>query len=791
MGNSQSEDARSNCYNFETSQISATQIPRHDLPDVIAKPQRKSAFLEVGLGRDDALVSEKMKRESVCSQTSLKHHMRRTDKAETRLTANSSARSRQSFTNRSTLFRALMVLGAAVAILSLFSALNISVPLASHVVEAGEIETVMLRSKLSSRPLLERQDNSVDVCKRWAHMSAIVNGTLYIYGGEATTNPDQTNDTWNNNFLSLDLTKTWQIGSPSLTSEARPSELPAISLGTVWNDMNNLYLYGGEFSWKPPESPLPNALWQYSISSKAWTQHSKPTDVNGQAVERAAEGAGISVPYLGRGLYLGGHLDGYTTEGWSQSVPRVYLQSTLEYTMPGSVNSAIASSPAGSDGAYRNLTVSSAGFPQRADGVLVYVPGYGDSGIIIALAGGTVDTFTQMNVIDVFDIAGSKWYRQATSGPSPLIRVNPCAVALSASDGSSTQIYMYGGQNLQPAENQTQYDDLWILTIPSFTWLEVDQSQQSTPPARAGHTCNVWNSQMVVVGGYVGQELSCDSPGIYVFNTSSLSWQNQYNAPDNGDPLNRQISQQGDVSALQGSYDYQVPALVQSQIGGNAEGSATVTTPVQFPTAGPLASGKPHTYTQTGTGTAGPTSTTRPSGGSGSGASGHGSSGGVNTGAIVAGVIAGVLALLAGYLGFCAWVYRRQLKLYKNHVAMVQRESLAADPAHNALGIGAVGVTSKKYSDKDQSSDGKPWSLDNRSGRSLEGTTPGSGDRPSFINGNRRQELNSNNPYRNVPGGAGYATASSSTDDLLQGQEPSFLGVVLNPRRSLRVVNKD
>jgi len=37
-----------------------------------------------------------------------------------------------------------------------------------------------------------------------------------------------------------------------------------------------------------------------------------------------------------------------------------------------------------------------------------------------------------MNVIDVYDVANSTWYKQATSGATPGIRVNPCAVAASA-----------------------------------------------------------------------------------------------------------------------------------------------------------------------------------------------------------------------------------------------------------------------------------------------------------------------------------------------------------------------
>lgn len=598
-----------------------------------------------------------------------------------------------------------------------------------------------------------------------------------------------------NDFLSVDLTKSWQISSPSLTGLPIPSGPPAVSLGYLWNSYDTLYLYGGEFSDSPVTSPVPFSTWSYDISSSSWSESTDPqtsagqnSELANQPVQRAAEGAGVSVPNLGRGFYFGGHLDGYTTPGWPQSIARVYLRGLLEYTFPGYSNAAVdGGNAAGSSGIYRNITEGgtqdSAGFPERADGLLIYVPGYGKSGIILGLAGGTNATFTQMNVIDVYDIETSTWYKQATSGPTPDIRVNPCAVAVSAADGSSTQVYMYGGQNLIPYGEQTQYDDMWILTIPSFTWIQVDMDGQANPPARAGHSCNVWNSQMVVIGGYVGQDLSCESPGMYVFNTSSLAWQNGYTAFETHDNLNRQKSQQDDPSALQGSYGYSVPEKVQSVIGGNAVGAATVTAPAQSATQGPLATGSPRTYTVTAPDGSVATETSTPGNGSsgngGSEAGGNdnsGSSSGTNVGAIVAGVIAGFFAVLAAYLGFCAWIYRKQLKIYKNHVGMAQRQDLTGDPRY--IGTGFVG--GGKYTDKSQTSDSRN-SADNRSGNG----SSRSGDGP------RSNPLASNNPYRNVPGGAGSATAASSTEDLMAGQEPSFLGVVLNPRRSLRVVNRD
>lgn len=107
---------------------------------------------------------------------------------------------------------------------------------------------------------------------------------------------------------------------------------------------------------------------------------------------------------LGRGWYFGGHLDYLTTQGWDISVGRVYLKSLVEYTFPGYSNDAVTSlengKTAGDDGVWRNITQGGlqdeAGFTERADGVLVYVPGFGDEGILLGLTGGTNATFVSL-----------------------------------------------------------------------------------------------------------------------------------------------------------------------------------------------------------------------------------------------------------------------------------------------------------------------------------------------------------------------------------------------------------
>ena len=362
-----------------------------------------------------------------------------------------------------------------------------------------------------------------------------------------------------------------------------------------------------------------------------------------------------------------------------------------------------------------------------------------------------------MNIIDVFDIATSTWYKQSTSGAYPTLRVNPCAVAASAPDGSSTNIYMYGGQNLIPYKNQTQFGDMWILTLPAFIWISVDTTGQSTPMPRVGHTCNIQDGQIVVVGGY-NTDLAggCDS-GFYVFDASALTWKNKFNASTGSNALNQQASQANDSAALSGSYNYQVPGAVQSVIGGASLGGATITAPALSATAGPLATGKPITYTLTGPNGATITET---------GIANQNTSHGPNIGAIVGGVLAGVFAVLAAYFAFCAWVYRRQLALYKNHVAMHQRAA-AGMPGEKMAFLGPTGPGG--MSQPSSTLRGEESSGQGASSGQGSGGTQGGGVAP-------------------LPPGLG-STANSSVEELAG--EPSFVGVLLNPRRSLRVINRD
>ena len=165
-----------------------------------------------------------------------------------------------------------------------------------------------------------------------------------------------------------------------------------------------------------------------------------------------------------------------------------------------------------------------------------------------------------MRTIDIYDIADDKWYKQETKdGPGASTR--GCAVVAPASDYSSFNIYYYGGYDGLEVRNPF-YDDVWVLSLPSFTWTLLNEGDSLH--ARAGHKCfKPYPDQMMAFGGDVdlsgtGKRCLKDGP-IVTFNLTSGEWMDSY------DP---------------GRHDeYGVPDKVRKVIGGDASGGATLTTP--------------------------------------------------------------------------------------------------------------------------------------------------------------------------------------------------------------------
>lgn len=173
-----------------------------------------------------------------------------------------------------------------------------------------------------------------------------------------------------------------------------------------------------------------------------------------------------------------------------------------------------------------------------------------------------------MRNIDIYDVATGRWYQQPTTG-GPASRARGCAVVAPAADRSSFNIYYYGGfDGIHP--QSPFHDDVWVLSLPSFTWTLINRGTELH--ARAGHRCFLpYPDQMMVFGGYAaeaGDLPSClDGGPIVVFNITSGEWIKSYDPATYG--------------------PYGVHENVRAVIGGDASGGATATAPAPSAWAAP------------------------------------------------------------------------------------------------------------------------------------------------------------------------------------------------------------
>jgi len=123
-------------------------------------------------------------------------------------------------------------------------------------------------------------------------------------------------------------------------------------------------------------------------------------------------------------------------------------------------------------------------------------------------------------------------------GAIPTPRDQFCTVVSPAPDDSSFNIVMYGGYDFM---GNTTYEDVYILSIPSFQWINATSSHTQGSANNVGrydHTCSIYADRyMVVLGGVVGPGNSslnshtcdCSYPATRVFDTSNLTWLQQWN----------------------------------------------------------------------------------------------------------------------------------------------------------------------------------------------------------------------------------------------------------------------
>lgn len=166
------------------------------------KHRRSSAFLEIGLEGTDPILDDKIRNERPKLQ--MKSRQSNVSGAEncavesappTPMTSSQTTPNAASSIHISRI--PFMHMALVVALLAIAFP-TIYVPLAESrsmpaVAQAG---VIVPRSETPATLPAKRQTTGTDICKRWAGQSALVNGTLYYYGGRATTTSDQASNQW-------------------------------------------------------------------------------------------------------------------------------------------------------------------------------------------------------------------------------------------------------------------------------------------------------------------------------------------------------------------------------------------------------------------------------------------------------------------------------------------------------------------------------------------------------------------------------------------------------------------
>ncbi|KAK0106774.1 hypothetical protein ONS95_003498 [Cadophora gregata] len=395
---------------------------------------------------------------------------------------------------------------------------------------------------------LQQKDPVKDFCRRFGHQTAVIDRWLYIDGGLVDWNPiSQNRNNYTNSWLSFqDLDSSPpSIEVPQLYANlSKNQSIPSVSGGILWQDDVNkrFYLYGGEYSNISPNAPN---LISYDVLEDNW--HSLGAPSNG--IQSVSYGGGVAISELGQGYILGGWLSNNSVPSWSGSP--LATNSLIKYDM--------------NSNAWTNSTGPVDSIP-RAEGVMVYVPA-SDDGLLVYFGGVTAplnnDTAipAPMSLIHIYDIRSSKWYTQTAVGDTPLSRRKFCAGVVWAPDQSSYNIYLYGGKGF--GANETGFDDVYILTMPSFKWIRWWESSDGGKPHHS-LSCNVvGGGQMLIIGGSFPLNDECDSP--VTWGTHNLDLGKVSGKMWNDYSLN--------------ITSYVVPPEVISVVGGSSLGGATATAP--------------------------------------------------------------------------------------------------------------------------------------------------------------------------------------------------------------------
>ncbi|KAK6509739.1 hypothetical protein TWF481_004469 [Arthrobotrys musiformis] len=482
-----------------------------------------------------------------------------------------------------------------------------------------------------------------EYCSLYHHAAVVVENQLYIAQGYAQYVRNSKRKGGGNphlRFINLDRTipvaQSGEFINVVTNSTAYPENLPSTVNPALWYNPNAFSLYmamGGTINFQSlifedgaqynPGSP--REYWRSRVRTDRYRQGFTSDDYQFGGWDRLALNLDNPMGLItARNTYFDAETQkGYIVGGWvgASTNPTdsfiTYNAITSEWT-----NSTLPWGRSLGNGAMASFRIN-----DRL--VHIHVGGYVNG------------TYVAMDHARIYDSETQDWYTQPIDGAQiPPARGDACTALVAAPDGSSYQMFMFGGsENGDPSARFLS--DMWVLNIPSFTWVFIGESGgQFGPGARSGSSCNIVKDHIFLLyagkkAAIASQAAQCESGGnaAYFMDLNTLSWLETYEG-NNTTP------------------GYRVASRITDVIGGNGYGGAIRTAPTGGFDSEVLAT----LFAINGTRIVNSNPTRLPSPvPTNSDQITDGGSAPVPTGAIVGGVVGGILLLLAliGLLVFC------------------------------------------------------------------------------------------------------------------------------------------
>jgi hypothetical protein len=402
-------------------------------------------------------------------------------------------------------------------------------------------------------------ESNYSICN-WARLRAgVVRDAVYLDGGllwwqtalaDGSTPVVSSDGNADGDMYKLSLSRAFDTTSTNLSAMLEPMSkaggagnniAPNYVDGTMFTNDGELYMYGGlprltdSSSGQTADTVLGYEAFQYGPQRDSWSPGFYQGSTGDNVTRYVTNGAGVSAPSENLGFYFGGlrsphggpiHYEDSSANTTSDVMIQVDMSTMREEV-------------------WTNLTIPSEIRP-RVNGELVWLP-VSERGVL-AVIGGVTSTEeiypaglnesqrsesetvspSFMTQIPIYDIASEQWYVQNITGSeAPPQLTQFCSVVAVDEEAGSFNVYIYGGYDGLDS-GDTPMDDVWVLSLPDFTWTKVYEGTEVH--GRSGHHCvSPYPDKMFIIGGVHKNQANClDGGFIQVFNLNTLKFQDTY-----------------------------------------------------------------------------------------------------------------------------------------------------------------------------------------------------------------------------------------------------------------------